>query len=141
MEANRTELLELTQAWESLLFELKKRKKFDFEEFETIFTRTYRFLSEYAGKPAVEREHIPLIICAYAFAQVECNELDYVHRAALVLTERMLRSCVVIGASAPIYGTYVYVFESRKEVYIDFNNVSDSATKLAKLFDVEQDIT
>ena len=50
MEANRTELLELTQAWESLLFELKKRKKFDFEEFETIFTRTYRFLSEYAGK-------------------------------------------------------------------------------------------
>ena len=135
MEDNKKELFELTQCWNELRLELRKNKKIDFDVFEEAFSKTYFMLSGNATETVVEKKYIELISTVYLFANAESKELSSKCRAALALTERMINCCAFNTTPDVVSGTTIYIFEARKDVYIDFNNLSDSIEELEKLFE------
>ena len=127
----------LAQEWETLRVDLKRNKKMDFAQFNAAFNKTYTLLSQSAVDSTVDRALLPVIAAAVLFAGNDNRELDNKFRAALTLTERMISSCAFQGAVEPPIGTMVYIFEMRKDVYIDFTNVNESVTRIEKLFEEE----
>ncbi len=135
MEDNRIELAEqLIKDWDDLRYEMNKNHKINFEAFEKAFSETYELLSKNSGEAAVDKKLVALIVNAYLFANCQNPESDFLCAAIFSLTERMLACCALEASDEPVLGTTVYVFETRKEVYINFSNVKDSINKLAGLF-------
>ena len=135
MENNKIALTEqLTKDWDDLRYAMNKNHKINFEAFEKTFSETYVLLAECSKDNAVDKRLVALIVNAYLFANCRNPESDFFCAAAFSLTERMLACCALEAAEEPVLGTTVYVFETRKEVYINFSNVKDSINKLAGLF-------
>ena len=137
MEDTKTERMTLAQEWDALRQELKRNKRMEFAQFNSVFSKTYTLLSESAVESSVDRALIPVITAVALFANNDSRELDNRYRAALTLSERMLSACAYHGAVEPPIGTMVYIFEMRKDVYIEFTNVNESVTKIEKLFEEE----
>ncbi len=135
MEDNRLELAEqLTKAWEDLRHEMKRKNKVRFDAFEDVFTKTYQLFSEHSGETALDKKYIGLIVSASLFANSQNPESDFTCSALFSLTERMLACCALGTSEKPVEGTNVYIFEARKEMYIDFTNVRESVNKLAVMY-------
>lgn len=132
MENTKT-ALELAQSWKKLSFELTRKRTMDLKLFEETFSGTYAFLLESIQEPAIEKTSLPLLINAFFFTNTSCNDMSSQHRAALILTERMLNCCVMDGAKEAVEGTDVYILEIHGEVYISFKNVTESLDALANL--------
>ena len=132
---NKKELQELIEGWEKLYTELRKNKKINFELFENTFSKTYKTLLQCANEEKIQKDYIALIVNAYLFTEAGIKEMDLQYRAALVLTERMLNSCVMSNCPVQPEGAMVYVLESHKEVYINFGDVITSLDTLTKLFE------
>jgi hypothetical protein len=137
MEYTKAELMTLAQEWDTLRSDLKYNKRMDFAQFNATFAKTYTLLSQTAVESTVDRALLPVIASAVLFTSNDSRELDNKFRAALTLTERMISSCAFQGAVEPPVGTMVYIFEMRKDVYIDFTNVNESVTRIEKLFEQE----
>lgn len=137
MEENVVDLSGLIQNWEDLYEDLCKNKRFSFELFEETFSQTYQLIKQYSNQPNIDKKYVSLITTAFLFSHAESKELDKQYCAALVLTERMLSCCAFNSASEPVEGTNVYIFEARREVRIDFNDVNGSVEKLGQLFEKE----
>ena len=136
-EINVIDIIELVNSWEKLQFEVTKNNKFDFEFFSATFAKTYSVLSECATEPYVDKKYIPLVSAAYLFSNSKCKELDSKYLAALALTERLINSCAFNSSSSVPKGSMIYIFEMRKDVFIDFTDINDSISKLEKLFEEE----
>lgn len=135
MENKIKEVRELSMGWRKLRIELRKNKKVDFALFEDIFSKTYALLSQHAADTTIDKKYAELISVAYLFANTENREFNNRLRAALVLTERMISCCVFSGACEVLEGTIVYIFEARRDVYLNFGNVSESIETLEALFE------
>ena len=135
MENNVMSTEELKQAWRNLYLDVKKSKKLKLEVFEPVFAQTYSVLAKYLSEKNIEKEHIGLIAEAFLFASVNEEGLDSTCFAAAVLTERMLNYCAFMGVPHTIDPSKIYVFEARKELRLDFDNVSDSVYTLSKVFE------
>lgn len=137
MEETKIDLAELAKGWEKLHLEMKLENKFSFDLFDDVYTKTYEILYKQAEQTSIEKQYIAVIAKAFLFASADSADLECKYRAALVLTERMLNCCVLSSAPASPKGTMVYIFEIRKEVYVDFSNVAESLDTLEKLYDEE----
>ena len=126
--------LQLANDWNDLRNEINKNHKINFEDFEKTFTETYNLLSESSGEATIDKRLIALIVNAYLFANCQNPESDFLCAAFFSLTERMLSCCVLEASEEPVEGTTVYIFETRKEVYINFSNVKVAINKLVNLF-------
>lgn len=125
---------ELKQAWYELYADVKKNKRIKFELFESTFSQTYALLSNHVNEATVDKKYIELIAQAYLFANIKDETLDSTCLAALVLTERMLAYCAFDNSSI-IDPTAIYIAEVRRDVIIDFNDIDESVSKLAAVFD------
>ncbi len=134
-QLNRNELAALEQGWQKLRFEIRKNKRVDFKSFEETFSATYAVLAKYATQNSVDKACVSLIAAAVLFADAGGRDLDNKHRAVLTLTERMVSCCVLNSADTLPVGTTVYIFEARKEIYIDFRNVNEAVGQLETLFE------
>lgn len=135
MEENKKILNELLQGWKKLNVEIKTKKKIDMDLFKDVFTKTYSMLSGTAKDDTVSKESVEIVAEAYLFANTENKMLDSKYLAALVLTERML-NCYAFSSAADSSGvSTVYILDLRKEVKINFNNVSESMNLLESAFE------
>lgn len=135
MEENKKILNELLQGWKKLNIEIKTKKKVDMDLFKDMFARTYSLLSDAAEDDKVSKESVEIVAEAYLFANTENKMLDSKYLAALVLTERML-NCYAFSSAADSSGvSTVYILDLRKEVKINFNNVSESMNLLESAFE------
>lgn len=132
MENITMNLQELTEGWEKLLIELNRAKRFQMETFRKYFLDTYKVLKNDLEETKIEKSHVPLVAKAFLFANAQCKDVDARFRAALVLTERMLSSCVLDPYARSAEGTYVYILEVRKEIFIRFEDVDGALEKLEK---------
>ena len=127
-------LIEIIDSWEKLHTELKKNKKIDFDIFNKTFTQTYALLKPISTSDTLDKKYVELISNAFLFANNISNDIDGKCRAILTLTERMI-NCYAFRCSSEIpEGTNIYILDSRKDVYLDFNDVDESINKLEKLF-------
>ena len=134
MDDNIVLIKELREAWKLLSFEIKKSKRIQIELFNDTFSRTYSLLSELSTENSLDKNCIELIAEAFLFANTKDDSLDQNCLAAFILTERMLTSCAFNTTSSPIKTSSVYVFETRSEITLNFNNVNESMLKLTEVF-------
>lgn len=135
MVENKKTVNELLQGWKKLNVEIKTKKKIDMDLFKDVFTKTYSMLSGTAKDDTVSKESVEIVAEAYLFANTENKMLDSKYLAALVLTERML-NCYAFSSAADSSGvSTVYILDLRKEVKINFNNVSESMNLLESAFE------
>lgn len=135
MEENKKILNDLLQGWKKLNIEIKTKKKIDMDLFKDVFTKTYSMLSGTAKDDTVSKESVEIVAEAYLLANTENKMLDSKYLAALVLTERML-NCYAFSSAADSSGvSTVYILDLRKEVKINFNNVSESMNLLESAFE------
>lgn len=137
MEEKTMETKELVQGWRDLYLELKRTKKINFGFFNEIFSQTFSVLCQHAEADTISKKNAVLIAEAFLFANTDVKELDSKYLAALVLTERMLNCCVFQSTPSICEGAYVYIFEARRDIYLDFTNVTAALAKLEKLFEDE----
>ena len=135
MDEKNITTFELVNCWEKLNFELKKNKKIDFDFFCDTFTRTYSLLTQFATTDSLDKKYIELISTAFLFANNLNNDLNGKCRAILTLTERMINCCAFNISTDIPQGTNIYILDSRKDVYINFNDIDESVMKLEKLFE------
>ena len=119
-------LEELKQSWKNLASEVKTTGKLSFETFEATFSQTYSLLSEYSTVNSVDKKHMGLIAEAYLFASIKDSTLGNTCLAAFVLTERMLDYCAFSTDTSGDRVPAVYVFELRRNIRLNFKNVTDS---------------
>ncbi len=134
-EKELKEIEELERGWRKLSEDINRNKKIDIRIYEAVFSKTYALLKRYYKEPRIEKVHINLIVNAFLFANTESKELDFLYRAALVLTERMLTCCIAAGEEEAPEGAEVYVLTMRREVHIDFNDVDESLRTLAAVLE------
>lgn len=135
MVENKKTVNDLLQGWKKLNIEIKTKKKIDMDLFKDVFTKTYSMLSGTAKDDTVSKESVEIVAEAYLFANTENKMLDSKYLAALVLTERML-NCYAFSSAADSSGvSTVYILDLRKEVKINFNNVSESMNLLESAFE------
>ena len=137
MEEKQINLSELKEGWDRLYYEIRKTKRIDFDIFTGLYADTYALLLEEANKEQVDKKYLGLIASAFLFANAESKEMESKFRAALALTERMLTCCAFRITPDLQNGTNIYIFEVRKDVYLNFGNVTESISTLEKLFDDE----
>lgn len=135
MSDNAILLDELKQNWKTLFFDTQKNKRLKFDMFSATFSQTYSLLSEHLAENSLDKNFIELIAEAYVFANIKSDSLDSKCLAAFILTERMLNHCVFNSAQSDSEGTYVYVFEARKDIRLNFADVDASINKLEKIFE------
>ncbi len=90
-------------------------------------------MSESLKENSVDKKYIGLIAEAYTFASIKDDKLGSTCLAAFVLTERMLDYCAFSSDLSEDKVPTVYVFELRKNIRLDFNNVTDSIYTLEKV--------
>lgn len=138
MEENKTNLLQLARDWQSLYREIQKNGKFSFDVFNDLFTKTYQLLCQKVSEPSIEKSLLPVIVNASLFAHTEISDkLEPKHKAALILTERMLTTLLSEKRSSPCSETAIYIFELRQDICIDFSDVNGSVNTLAKLYEAD----
>ena len=125
---------ELAQAWRDLAIEVKKTKRIQYETFEAVFSQTCGLLSQQLTEPTLEKAYVEMVSEAFLFANIEDESLDHACVASLVLTERMLRRCAFRAAPVSDELPSVYIAETRTEVFLNFNDVNESITKLTNIF-------
>ena len=84
----------LPDRWWNLTQDVLSDKKFDQEEFETLFKETFEVLRYCACEDSVNKELIELIKDASGFATTRFAKVDFYHLAACELTEAMLMNCL-----------------------------------------------
>ena len=132
MENN--ELKQLTNDWVELRAELNRSKKIKFDLFNEVFAKTFRLLQQTTAEKTIDKDYVALIVNATLFANADMGNKDFRYCAALVLTERMLNQIMSCNTAEAAQGATIYIFELRKEVYLDFNSIDESLEKLEKLF-------
>ena len=135
MEDNKILVEELKKAWRDLGFEVLKNKKIKMEIFEPIFTQTYSLLTKYAAENSVDKNVAELIAEAFLFANIKDESLDSTCLASFVVTERMLHYYAFNTVAASNESTTIYIFEVRKEVPLNFNDVGETVIELARIFE------
>ncbi len=134
METNRNTIHETIEMWKTLRRE-EKGKKFKIDIFETAFSQTYALLSEHSSDSSLDKQYIQLISEAYLFANINGSMLESTCLAASALTERMLDSVAFSYAPYKVEKSTVYILETREEITLDFNNINESLSNLAKAYD------
>lgn len=131
---NRIDAAALAASWQQLTSGVKIKRRLDAELFKETFSQTFRLLKGYAKETAVEKEQIPLIINAYTFSVTDREQAEAQCNAACVLTERMIHRCLMDRSITEIpNGAAVYILEERKEIWLDFNDVSRALETLTAL--------
>ena len=126
---------ELAQQWRALTEDVKKNKKIKVDIFDEVFTKTYSTLAMLASEKSIDKCYVEMIAEAYLFANIKDETLDYNCLAAFVLTERMLTYCAFNSSADLDKPSSIYIVEARKEILLDFNDVGESISKLARVFE------
>lgn len=126
---------QLKQAWKSLGFEVKRDKKLKIEAFSSAFSQTYSLLSTHMSESSLDKKYIEMIVEAFLFANIKDNTLDNTCLAALILTERMLKSCLSGNNPSSAGQASIFIFETREEILIDFGDVNESINKLTNVIE------
>ena len=138
MKEPNFEIEQLSNNWESLCQGIKKNNKISLEVFSDTFSKTYQLLVQKATEQCIEKNLLALIINASLFAHLDISKnLDSQYKAALVLTERMLNAVMAEGIATPRDEAIIYIFELRKEVCVNFNDVSEALDTLKKLYEAD----
>ena len=135
MENNMAKLFELKEMWRTLYQEVKVNRKFKIDTFENAFSQTYMLLKENTAETSLDKQVVKMIAEAYLFANIKDNMLESACLAACVLTERMLSTCAFNSSSEIVQTATVYVLEAHKEIMLDFGDINESISKLAKVYD------
>lgn len=135
MDENIVLINELKQAWSTLTLEVKKERKIKIENFYSTFSQTYALLSKHITENALDKIYIELIAEAFLFANIKDEKLDNTCLAAFVLTERMLAQCAFASSPSAVESSTIYLLDARREVPLDFNDASESISKLTKIFE------
>ena len=122
----------LASEWERLTFDLNLKGRLDFEVFKKTFAETFNLLRPYTVSDVIKKEYMDVIVKAYAVVTCEAEIANCYPQAAAILTERMLHHCVVNTAAADASGINIYLVESKKEVYINFEDIDYSIEVLAQ---------
>lgn len=126
---------ELKQAWRTLALEVKKERKIKIEAFYSTFSQTYSLLSKHIAENSLDKSYVELIAEAFLFANIKDEKLDNTCLAAFVLTERMLAHCAFDSSPSVVESSTIYLVDARREVPLDFNDASESISKLTKIFE------
>lgn len=135
MEINKSKIFELKEMWKTLYREVKVNRKFKIDTFENAFSQTYMLLADCSAEASLDKQYVQLIAEAYLFANISDNMLESACLAACVLTERMLNTCAFNCTSDAAKTATVYVLEAHKEILLDFGDINESISKLAKVYD------
>lgn len=125
----------LRQEWKDLGADVQKQKKIKLDRFESVFSQTYTLLSKHLEQTSLDRRMVELIAEAYLFANTKDDALDYTCLAAFVLTERMLACCAFGKAATVSAPSAIYIAEARRDILLDFNDVTESIDSLTKVFE------
>ena len=138
MEENKFNLGQLANNWKMLYLEARKSNKFSFDDFIEVFSSTYQLLCQTVSATSIEKNLLPVIMNASLFAHLEMStKLEPKHKAALVLTERMLSILLSEKNTSACSGTSIYIFELREDICIDFSDVNGSINTLSKLYEAD----
>lgn len=127
----------LTEAWKQLTNKLVKENTLDRELFFKTFEDTFRLIAPCSCKMELDKRLMHLLLNVHSFGSCKSQELE--QASAVVMTERMLNACVTgdITYSEPVDGAYVYIFEAKEEVYLDFYHAEASLVRLVAAFNGE----
>ncbi len=134
MENKQATYEKLRQAWRNLNADVRKNKKVKFEHFNAVFEETYKMLSEFSVQESLDKGCVEVVAEAFLFANIKDDTLDENCMAAFVLTERMLSYCAFNSSSSAENALTIYIAEARREVRLDFSDVSESVSTLARIF-------
>ena len=134
MEINKNLTTELEKAWRNLCKDVKRDRKIKLENFENTFNNTYLLLKSCSADNALDKQYVRMIAEAYLFASIHEDTLPSELLAATVLTERMLNNFAFQTACSAEVST-VYILEAHEEVELDFNDVTESISRLIRIFD------
>ena len=84
----------LPDRWWNLTQDVLSNKKFDKEEFGTLFKETFEVLRHCVCEDCVNRELIELIKDVSGFVATRFAKVNYWHLAACELTDAMLTNCL-----------------------------------------------
>lgn len=134
MMENKIDAAALTESWKQLASGINIKRRLDVALFKETFSQTFRLLREYGKETQVEKAHIPLIVEACTFSVTDREQAEAQCNAACVLTERMIHRCLMDKSVTEIpEGVAVYILEERREIYLDFNDVSVALDTLTAL--------
>ena len=127
----------IAHAWIDLKTTLLNSNKLDLDLFKETFTETFELLCQCRQQPEIDKRWMPIIINAYHFANTKCVGVDYTLQSATVLTERMLKFCVLSEGmpNETVAGMTMYILETRQEIYLDFTNPVAAIGELSKVYD------
>ncbi len=138
MEENKFEFEQLSNNWMSLYREFKKTKKINFDVFNETFSKTYHLFVQQVAEPHIEKKYLSIIVNASLFAHIDISDnVESRYKAALVLTERMLNIIMTNRFTSSSNEDVIYILELRQEIYINFDNITESIDTLAKLYEAD----
>lgn len=129
----------LEEDWKKLKRAMIKENELDQELFFKTFETTFRLLAPCSCKMEMDKRLMQLILSIHSFGSCNTEEMDLVQSSAVVMTERMLNACVTgdLTYSEPVAGAYIYIFEAKEEVYLDFGHAKASLVRLVAAFNGE----
>ncbi|MBR4864777.1 MAG: hypothetical protein IKU07_09390 [Oscillospiraceae bacterium] len=127
-DRNTVELL--CNNWRKLKVSLRDCDEIRKEVFLETFQGTEDCLEQCLNASTVDKEYIPLIADAYAFAFAEIGKKTAQKQAAQILTERMLYQYAINPESNEQNANRItiYILETKRQINID---ITDVATALA----------
>ena len=84
----------LTLRWHTLTTEATLEKKFDRDEFVSLFKETFAVIRKYSVSQTIERGIMDLVFTASGFVATKLVRISHEHTAAAELTEAMLHCCL-----------------------------------------------
>ena len=114
----------LPDRWWNLTRDVLSDKKFDKEEFETLFKETFEVLRHCVCEDCVNKELIELIKNVSGFVATRFAKVNYWHLAACELTDAMLTNCLQgeTQKKPMTKGKWVLL---TTEIGVDFMNVDE----------------
>ena len=128
----------LPDRWWNLTQNVLSDKKFDKEEFETLFKETFEVLRYCPCEDSVNKELIELIKDVSGFTATRFAKVDFYHLAACELTDAMLMNCLQGETqNEPITKGEWYIYS---DISLDFTKPDEMlfniATDLGKWDDI-----
>lgn len=129
----------LAEDWKKIKNMLVKENAFDRELFFKTFETSFRLLAPCSCRMELDKRLMNLILNIHSFGSCKTDGLELEQASAVVLTERMLNACVTgdVTYSEPVAGAYIYIFEAKEEVYLDFYHAEASLVRLVAAFNGE----
>ncbi len=135
-QLNEINVKTLETGWTTLTATLRNKSVLDYQLFKELFTQTFELLKECRTGNTIAKVHMKLIINAYNFIGTPNTSIDFMPKAAFVLTERMLNYCLLEeGSKTEKNGVYIYIMEGYQDFYLDFDDIDTSMNKLSLFFD------